>query len=126
MEKEQFDMEKKVRELIADLRRRVVSEVPEFGEFEIVHEEFKNLDTSIEVTDIMLKVTKPPIGLEGNERERYLELVLYNLPTNPYKNESVVGFGLKKDILAKLDQEELVNTIMRKIPQMARDLNDIW
>ena len=124
MNKEELNMEMRVRKIIADLRKRVEKEVPEFGEFKIVYEEFANPDKNLDVTDIMLKVTKPPIYLEGNESERYLELVIYN--TSPYKNESVVGFGSKKDILERLDQENLVETIMERIPEMARNLNDLW
>lgn len=118
-------MKELIRKMISDLREQVVENVPEAGHFGIVHAEFKNPDKGMGVTDWMLKVTQPPKSLDEKEVERYLELVAYNLPS-PYIAESVVGFGNKKDILKKLnDEDALIEVILNKMPKLARDLDDI-
>lgn len=117
-------METEIRNMIADLRRKVVTEVPECGEFPIVYERIPNPDKRFCLTDIMLKVTKPPKELKGTERERYLELVGYRRPS-PYISESVVGFGSKQDILKRLEEETLVEKIMERLPHLDEDLRDV-
>ncbi len=113
-----------IQKLILQLRERVPQEVPEAGEFDIVYERVSNPDRSLDVSDFMLKVTKPPKEIPGTERERYLEFVLYSR-SSPYMCESVVGFGSKADILAKLHDPDLLPVLLKKIPEMERDLNDI-
>lgn len=120
-----LNLEESVKKMIRDLRERVANEVPDEGEFKIVYEQFPNPDKGLNVTDIMLKITKPPKNIVGHERKRYLELVLYRLPS-PYICESVVGHGSKADIIAKLYDDNLSQIILEKIPKMARDLDDIY
>lgn len=119
-----YDMVESVQKMVRDLRTRAANEVPDEGEFKIVYEEFPNTDKGLDITDIMLKITKPPKGIEGHERKRYLELVLYKLPS-PYICESVVGHGSKADIMAKLYDDNLPQLIIEKIIKMERDFNDI-
>lgn len=117
-------MEESIMKMIRDLRARVPNEVPDVGEFKIVYEEFPNTDKGLDITDIMLKITKPPKSIEGHERKRYLELVLYKLPS-PYICESIVGRGSKADIIAKLYEDNLPQYLFEKIHQMEKDFNDI-
>ena len=117
-------MEELVKKMVCDLRKRVANEVPDEGEFKIIYEEFPNTDKRLDITDIMLKITKPPKCIEGHARKRYLELVLYKLPS-PYICESIVGRGSKADIIAKLDDANLPQLLIEKIIQMERDFKDI-
>ena len=111
--------------MVQELRERVKEMVPEQGDFAIVYSDFKNPDKGMGVTDWMLKVTKPPQKIDPTERKRYLELVAYNLPS-PYIAEKVLGSGMKSDILNMLqDEDTLVTMIINKMPDMARDLEDI-
>ena len=114
-------MEESVKKMIRDLRERVTDEVPEIGEFNIVYEQFPNPDKNLDITNIMLKVTKPPKSIKGHEHKRYLELVLYKLPS-PYICESVVGHGSKADIIARLYDDNLSQLLLEKIIQMERDI----
>jgi len=118
-------MEDLVRKMIRDLRAQVVEKVPEVGEFKVVYADFENTDKGYCVSHWMLKVTKPPKGIEGHERKRYLELVAYNLPS-PYIAENVICHGDKQDILENLtDEDNLIVKILWKMPDLARDLEDI-
>lgn len=118
-------MEELIRKMIRDLLEQIDEKVPEVGQFKIVYSDFKNPDKGMCVTDWMLKITQPPKSVDPTETERYLELVAYNLPS-PYIAESVVGFGNKKDILKKLnDEDALIEVILNKMPKLARDLDDI-
>lgn len=117
-------MEELVKKMIRDLRERVANEVPDEGEFKIIYEEFPNTDKGLDITDVMLKITKPPICIEGHECKRYLELVLYKVPS-PYICESIIGHGSKADIVATLYDDHLPHLLIEKIIQMERDFNDI-
>ena len=118
-------MEELVRKMILDLREQVVEKVPEVGEFKIVYAQFENLDKAYRVTHWMLKVTQPPKKLDPTETERYLEFVACNRPS-PYVAESVVGFGNKHTIMSVLlDEDTLIAKILEKMPNLARDLEDI-
>ena len=118
------NMDELIKKMVADLLARAEREVPEYGEFKIVHEEFKNPDKSLLATDFMLKITKPPKNIEGHEKKRYLELVAYNLPS-PYIAEKVIGHGNKEEILAKLKESDLCQKIKEKLVQLSRELEDI-
>ena len=118
------DMEELVKKMIRDLRERVANEVPDEGEFKIIYEEFPNTDKGLDITDVMLKITKPPKCIEGHECKRYLELVLYKVPS-PYICESIIGHGSKADIVATLYDDHLPHLLIEKIIQMERDFNDI-
>ena len=118
------NMDELIKKMVADLLARAEREVPEYGEFKIVYEEFKNPDKSLFATDFMLKITKPPKEVEGHEKKRYLELVAYNLPS-PYIAEKVIGHGTKEDILNKLKEEDLCSVIKEKLVKLSKDLEDI-
>lgn len=118
------NMDELIKKMVADLLARAEREVPEYGDFKIVYEEFKNPDKSLFATDFMLKITKPPKEIEGHEKQRYLELVAYNVPS-PYIAEKVIGRGNKEEILAQLKDNELCTKIKEKLIQLSRDLEDI-
>ena len=118
-------MEELIRKMIRDLLEQIDEKVPEVGQFKIVYSDFKNPDKGMCVTDWMLKITQPPKSVDPTETERYLELVAYNLPS-PYIAESVMGFGTNRDIKkCLLDEDSLAEKIKNKMPNLARDLEDI-
>lgn len=110
-----------VQKMISELRAKAVKKVPEVGEFRNVFSEFHNPYPDLEVTDFILKVTKPPKSVTGHERRRYLEFVAYNVPS-PYICEKVIEAGEKHDILAALDDANLPARLINLIPEMERDL----
>ena len=122
--KEVMNMDELIKKMVADILPRAEREVPEYGDFKIVYEQFKNPDKSLIATDFMIKITKPPKNIEGHEKKRYLELVAYNLPS-PYIAEKVIGHGTKQDIIAKLKESNLCETIKEKFIQLSKDLEDI-
>lgn len=110
-----------VQKMISELRAKAVKKVPEVGEFRNVFSEFHNPYPDLEVTDFILKVTKPPKSVTGHERRRYLEFVAYNVPS-PYICEKVIEAGEKHDILAALNDANLPARLINLIPEMERDL----
>ena len=117
-------MDELIKKMVADLLARAEREVPEYGDFKIVYEEFKNPDKNLIATDFMLKITKPPKNVEGHEKKRYLELVAYNLPS-PYIAEKLLEIGTKDKILAKLKENNLADIIKEKLIQLSKDLENI-
>ena len=73
-------MKDKVKNMVKKITLRAEREVPEYGDFAPVYEEFKNTDTSLKATDFMLKIVKPPSNIKGHEKLRYIELSAYQLP----------------------------------------------
>ena len=79
---------------------------------------------SLEATDFMLKIVKPPKEITGHEKLRYLELVAYKLP-EPYKVSRLIGKGSKDDILKQLKNPEIYNKIEENLRTMSKNLSDI-
>lgn len=118
------NMDELIKKMITDLLARAEREVPEYGEFRVVWEEFKNPDKSLDATDFLLKITKPPKEIAGTEKERYLEVAALKRGT-PYGAESVIGFGTKEDILNKLKEDGLANKIKEKLISLSKGLEDV-
>ena len=122
--KEVKTMEQQVKKMVGDILRRAVREVPEYGDFAIVYEEFKNPDKTLEATDFMLKIVKPPKNIEGHEKIRNIELVAYKLPL-PYKVTRIIGTGTKDDVLKQLEAPEFIANVEDAFKAMSRSLTDI-
>lgn len=114
-----YSMEELIRKMLRDLRVQVEEKVPEEGDFPMVYERYENPDKRLNISHLLLKVS--PVKLEGRERKRFLDFVIFNYP-NPYCSERCVGAGTKQEILDRLVQEELFQKIMNIIPEMEHSL----
>lgn len=111
-----------VRQMIATMRRRVLEEVPDKGDFEAVYEMIKNTDDSLyDITNIDLRVTSIPKHLEDSDTVRMLLVGVYN--GSPYMCDNCLAYGDKQKILATLDDPTLPQNILSRLPKMASDLN---
>ena len=122
--KEIKTMEEQIRKMINDILNRAEREVPEYGEFLPVYEEFKNTDKDLVATDFMLKITKPPKNIENHQTRRYLEVVAYKLPA-PYKSTRIIAAGTKEEILKALQDEALCAKIDKAARELSDNLNDV-
>ena len=118
------NMDEYIKKMVEDLLKRAEREVPEYGEFKNVSEEFKNPDKTLFVTDFKLRITKPPKNIEGHETRRYLELAAYNFPS-PYVAERVICAGTKDEIIAELKNPDLCAKIKEKCAKLSDDLSSI-
>ena len=109
--------------MIMDIRHRVAAELPEEGDFQTIEEAFDNTDDSVKLTQIALRVIKLPKWMEDSNVERCMELAGYKYPS-PYMSTRSVIYGRKPDLLAKLDEEQLVQQLLDKIHKLADDLQD--
>ena len=121
--KEVKTMEQQVKKIINDVLVRAEREVPPYGDFAPVYEEFKNTDTSLKATDFMLKIVKPPSNIKGHEKLRYIELSAYQLPM-PYKMSRLIAKGTKEEILQQLKEEDFFETITKNFSEMSRNLGE--
>ena len=118
-------MEEQIKVIIENILKRAEREVPEYGEFKSVYEEFKNTDNKLRnVTEFKLRITKPPKNIEGNETMRYLELAAYNSPS-PYVAERVICAGSKDEILKELKNPDLYEKIKEKCIKLSDDMSSI-
>ena len=115
-------MKQHIEKMIKDVCKRAEREVPEYGDFKMVYEEFKNPDEALCATDFMLKVVKP--NLKGYEKVRNLELVAYKLPL-PYKADRIIATGTKEEILEKLKSSELNSEIETAVKELSKCLEDV-
>ena len=106
-------LEELLKKMISNLLKQVEEKVPEKGAFPVVYEREDVTEMKIGLSHLILKVSNVP--LEDSKDERYLELAAVNYPS-PYGAESVVGFGYTKDILARLQEDGLLEVLMKKVP----------
>ena len=122
--KEVKTMEEAFKKFVKIIRDRAEREVPEYGDFAPVYEQFANPKKELSATDFMLKISKTPKSVENNEKIRNLEVVAYKLPA-PYKAECIVATGTKEELMQKLQDSKLLKEINETAESLARDLDDI-
>ena len=122
--KEVKNMEEHIQKMVKELFRRAEREVPEYGDFKIVYEEFKNPDKTLCATDFLLKIVKPPKNIEGHEKIRNLELVAYKLPS-PYMAERLVASGTKDEILKQLQDDSIYKKLEEATKSLSHNLEDM-
>ena len=113
-------MEELLKKMIISLREKVEDAVPEKGAFPVVYEREDVSEMKIGLSHLILKVTNVP--LEDSLDERYLELAAVNHPF-PHGAESVVGYGSTQDILERLQDEGLLEELMKKVKILAEDVD---
>ena len=106
-------MKELLEKMIAGLRKQVEVKVPEKGAFPVVYEREDVSAMKIGLSHLILKVSH--VGLPGSEDERFLELGAVNHP-NPYG-------GKTQDILARLQDDALLEVLMEKVPKLADDID---
>ena len=117
MKKLEQNLENYTNKMVDKLLARAEREVPEYGSFKLVYEEFKNPDKNLQATDFMLKISKPENA--PNEKLRFLEAVAYDLP-KPYIAQRVLASGEKSEILNSLKD----SNFKRDLPQTFKNLSE--
>ena len=116
-------MEENIKKMIKDILSRAEREVPEYGDFAPVFEEFKNTEKKLLATDFMMKIYH--VADEATKKKRGLELVAYKLPS-PYKAAKVLETGTKEEILKKLQENDLykeIDTILRSLSKRFEEVS---
>ena len=117
MKKLEQNLESYTDKMVEKLFARAEREVPEYGSFKLVYEEFKNPDKNLKATDFMLKISKPENA--PNEKFRFLEAVAYDLP-KPYIAQRVLASGDKAEILNALKD----SNFKKELPQILKNLSE--
>ena len=112
-------MKELLQKMIVSLRKQVEKNVPEEGAFPVVYEREDVSAMKIGLSHLILKVSH--VALPGREGERMLELGAVNYPS-PYGAETVVGYGKTQDILARLQDDALLDVLMKKVTKLADDI----
>ena len=106
--------------MVLGLRKQVSEKVPQQGLFNVVYEREDVKELHIGLSHLILKVSN--VGVKGSEDKRYLELGAVNYPS-PYGAESVMGIGFTQDILARLQEDSLLDDLVRKTHDLAEDIS---
>jgi hypothetical protein len=111
-------MKELLEKMVTSLLKQVEEKVPETGDFDVVYERENVRERHIGLSHVILKVTAVKYG---EPYERYLELGAVNHPS-PYGAETVIGFGNKQAILAKLQEPDIVDTLQEKLKKLIEDV----
>lgn len=109
-----------LKKMIIGLRKQVEEKVPEKGSFPVVYEREEVSEKIGGLSHLILKVTG--LGTKGKEDKRFLDLGAVNCPS-PYGAECGLGYGSTQDILARLQEDKLLDDIMAKIPILVDEID---
>lgn len=115
-------LDENIKMIVKKLKNRD-REIPEYGDFRPVREEFLNPDKKLSVTNFVLEINKPSKNIDGHEKLRNLTAQAYNLP-HPYKSQILLATGSKNDIFNALNDEEFLEKLPKIFKKLARDLED--
>lgn len=96
--------------MLKDITERAEREVPEYGDFAPVYENFKNINPKLDVDRYQLKIYKMPKAQVSDETERFLEAEVYT-KAGTYRASLLLGSGKKEDILKQLKSEEFTEKL---------------
>ncbi len=102
--------EDKVYDMIDAVTERAEREVPEYGDFAPVYEEFKNTNSKLPIDRYQLKVLKMPKEDVPDEKQRFLQAAVY-APAGDYKADMLIGAGHKDKIMEILKSDEFPETL---------------
>lgn len=112
-------MKELLERMIIGLRKQVEERVPKEGSFPMVYEDADVSEMGIRLSYIILKVS--PTEVKGSENNRFLELGGVK-NSCPYGAECVMGYGTTQAILARLQEDQLLDDLLKKIPKLIDDI----
>lgn len=124
MQNEQLSFEGSAYKSIDKLKERAEREVPEYGDFAMVSEQFTNTDNKVFAKDVTLRIRPLPLELKNKTPDyktaRWLEAVV----TGPYGGEAatVLSRGTKEELLHILSSHEFPPRLTTKLKDLSKDL----
>ncbi|MBP3820823.1 hypothetical protein J6G99_04165 [bacterium] len=118
------NMEEFLKKIIENILIRAEREVPEYGNFKLVTEKFKNFDKNLDVDEFWLEIGQPPKGTENYETKRFLKFVA-SKPNSDTSAEILIGSGSKKEILETLKKEGLTGKLKEYAQKLSYNLEDL-
>ena len=113
-------MKELLEKMIIGLRKQVAEKVPKEGSFPVVYEREDVSDMKIGLSHLIFKVTS--VDLKDSKDKRFLELGAVNHPS-PYGAECVIGYGSTQDIMNRLQDDGLLNELLKKVPRLIEDVD---
>ena len=96
--------------MLEKLIKRADLEVPEYGDFAPVYENFANINPDLNIGKYQLKVFKMPKASEEDETKRFIMAEVF-APAGDYKADLLIGSGTKDEIMKQLQNPEFVDTL---------------
>ena len=114
-------LEVSIKEALSKIKEKASDKryLPDYGSFSPISEEFKRPSDEFYASDFMIKIFQPPVGVEGRDKKRALELSVYK-DSAPYKATRLLVSGSNEDIIKKLNEGEL----QKEIEGAFRSLSD--
>ena len=114
-----------MKQAVAELLRRMETEVPEVGDFEMVRVELENPDPTLVVEKFMLELIEPPVGYKGREERRGFRLAARKRASEA-EVEIQLASGSKNEVMEKLASEEMLQKLLRQARNLSHHLQDLW
>lgn len=92
-------------EMLDKVIKRAEMEVPPYGDFVPVYEEFPNQDPNLSIDRFKLEVIKLPKHIEPDPKQRFIQAVVYPL-AGDYKAETYLAKGEKDEIMKELSSKD--------------------
>lgn len=118
---DQHTLLQQIKETLSVLLTRVREEMPEYGTFAPISEEFTNSDPLLYCGKIYLVVKHPPSFIEHYETKRYFDLVV-KTPSDNSDASCYLASGNKAELLSYLANEAFFDEVQQKISEMADEL----
>lgn len=103
-------MKELIKTLVDELKKRVLVEVPQNGDFETVEVRRANTDKKLCVNTYALEFMQPPTGVKNRNTIRGLKLVGYK---GEVGMEILMESGTTDVILDKLDDEQFIDDLIK-------------
>jgi hypothetical protein len=123
MDKEPKSFQDQVDMLLQKISTRAEREVPEYGDFAPVNEDFPNLDKNTQVSKYGLSIYKMPKNVVPDEKKRYVEASAYPL-AGDYRSRMVVGSGNKEEVLKLLNSKDFAEKLNSCYADLVEALKD--
>lgn len=96
--------------MLNDIINRAEREVPDYGDFAPVYENFKNTNPKLDIDKYQIRIFKAPKQYVSDETIRYIEAEVYT-KVGDYKATLLLGTGKKEEILNQLKSKDFVEKL---------------
>ena len=119
-------MEELIKKMVENVRNTLVktNRVPDYGDFSILQEKFKNIDKNLCVDEFWLEVMLPPSGIENYKKIRGLKYCA-SKPNSDIAMEILLASGSKQDIIEQLKEPALLDELKQLSKKLSDSLRDL-
>ena len=119
-------MEELIKTMVKNIRSLAENNnrVPEYGDFSILEERFKNINKDFCVDEFWLEIMQAPKGVENYQKKRGLKYCA-SKPHSDTAMEIMIASGSKQHIMEQLDNPALIEELKELSKKLSDSLRDL-